>query len=425
MILSGQLTYIVLDTPHILESYRHAKEISFDHFIKLLMIFAGVSKPTRDHLCSTGDGPQNGAAMFRKVINTALFHGQGDNNVSLRYRTLLQDALQPRALLYRRPAITIPGRLSVSNWTMDLMTSMAFNSHLGKTFLDMHPECLDSFRIVAHDAWVLGFDWPINLVSKPHFHRDKIVHALSQYYELPQTQRADQIPFLGEIEGSLRSQGIQTPDIAALTFQMLLAIGGNPPRAAFWLLSHILYDKTLLDQLRAECATAFDKGANEQPDISVLLDQCPKLNAAFQETLRLYTGIISMKRLVNDTTIGGYHLQRGADVLIPYRFVHLNPELWGTDCKTFNCQRFLHNPSFATANFYRPFGGGSSYCSGRNIARQIVLSFVATVITRYNVEVVNGIESQPFPKSDEEAFTFGLLPPAVGQDIEIMVSRRE
>ncbi|KAL3258699.1 hypothetical protein ABHI18_005828 [Aspergillus niger] len=301
---------------------------------------------------------------------------------------------------------------------------MAFDSHLGKTFLEMHPECLDSFRVVAHDAWVLGFDWPISGVSKPHFHRDKIVDALSHYYDIPQTRRAGQVGFLTEIEDSLRSQAVQTKDIAALTFQMLLAIGGNPPRAAFWLLSHILYDRTLMHQLRLECARAFKKGKNEQPDVPILLDECLKLNAAFHETLRLYTGIISMKRLTDDTIIGGYHLQRGANGLIPYRLLHLNPDFWGTDSKTFNSQRFLHNPSFATAKFYRPFGGGSSYCSGRNIARQIVLSFVATVITRYDVEIVGGIESQPFPKSDEEAFTFGLLPPGIGQDIEISVSCR-
>ena len=223
MLLSRQLTYIIIDTPHIIESYRRVKEISFDHFIELLMVFAGVSKPTRDYLCSTSNRTQNGAATFRKVINTALLHGQGFNNVSLRYRTLLEDALQYRASLSHQPAMGTLGQSSVSDWTMGLMTSMAFDSHLGKTFLEMHPECLDSFRVVAHDAWVLGFDWPISLVSKPHFHRDKIVDALSHYYDIPQTRRAGQVGFLTEIEDSLRSQAVQTKDIAALTFQMLLA----------------------------------------------------------------------------------------------------------------------------------------------------------------------------------------------------------
>lgn len=203
------------------------------------------------------------------------------------------------------------------------------------------------------------------------------------------------------------------------------SINGNPSILAFWFLGHALYNPSLQAQLRAEVAPAFRDGIHSQPDIEYLLRSCPRLNAAFHETMRIHGGASTLRRVVEDTSVGGFTLKTGSDVMMPYRQLHLNGAYWGGDPAEFDVGRFLDDPRLAASRTYRPFGGGATYCPGRHLAQQTALGYLATLLTRFDVRVVGGVESQRFPEMDDKVPTLGIISPVPGQDVRIRVEVRE
>lgn len=130
----------------------------------------------------------------------------------------------------------------------------------------------------------------------------------------------------------------------------------------FWLLSYITFVKTLLAAARAETAPAIHNGVVNSHH---LLDECPRLEAAYYETLRAVNGALSARTIVMDTRIGGKTLSAGNTVVILYRQLHFNGDVFGTNVRSFDPERFLKDPSLSSNSGYRPFGGGVSYCPGR------------------------------------------------------------
>lgn len=140
--------------------------------------------------------------------------------------------------------------------------------------------------------------------------------------------------------------------------------------------------------------------------------------------MRIHGGASTFRRVVYDTVIADYNFSAGSDVMIPSRELHLDSLHWGADPEVFNHLRFLENPKLSSHRGLRPFGGGDTLCPGRFLVRQTALSFAATVLTRYDIEVLGGIESQKFPDGDVNKPTLGVIPPVPGQDIMIRAFAR-
>lgn len=202
------------------------------------------------------------------------------------------------------------------------------------------------------------------------------------------------------------------------------SINGNPSILAFWLLGHALYHPELKEDLRREVAPAFENGIQSQPDIDYLLKQCPKLNATFYETMRIHGGASTFRRVVEDTTIANFEFKAGSDVMMPYRQLHLNKDYWGQASDEFDIEKFLEDPKLATCRTYRPFGGGATYCPGRHLAQQTALSYLATILTRFDIEVIGGVKAQKFPEMDDKVPTLGIISPVPGHDVQIQVLKR-
>lgn len=58
---------------------------------------------------------------------------------------------------------------------------------------------------------------------------------------------------------------------------------------------------------------------------------CPLLDSTLREVLRLYTSSASMRLMLEDTILNDKVLLKGNKVMIPYRALHENPDVWGSD----------------------------------------------------------------------------------------------
>ena len=153
-----------------------------------------------------------------------------------------------------------------------------------------------------------------------------------------------------------------------------------------------------------------------------LIEQCPLLDASLNETLRLVTGAASARNVDVATAVGDKVLAPGAKLIMPYRQLHYEEQYFGPDVYAFKPSRFLDNKELHKSPYFKPFGGGMTYCSGRFIARREVVMLAAVIVTQYDLEIAN--KEQGLPRLDMKKPTIGVIDPVEGDDVLLRVRRR-
>lgn len=185
----------------------------------------------------------------------------------------------------------------------------------------------------------------------------------------------------------------------------------NAYRFSFWCVTYLLHDEALLRLVREEIKPAFDS-PTARPNMSYLLEKCPRLASLHDEVLRLTVDPIAVRVATEEVTISGKVLQPGRKLLAPFRQMHLNPEVYGPDAAAFDPMRFANNPKLQRSTSWRPFGGGNTHCPGRFIARREVYMFVAILLFRFDLKLAPGPggQKQKFPVLDTTIRKFVLIP---------------
>lgn len=162
------------------------------------------------------------------------------------------------------------------------------------------------------------------------------------------------------------------------------------------------------------------------------LEGCNTLVAIYYEMLRFNTASATVRSVAAPTHLDDVTLGPNSNVLIPYRQLHFDESVFGANAAEFDPGRFLRNPQLSKSPSFRPFGGGTTYCAGRHVAKREVLGFVAMTINRYKVELAGSLEAgktaaknnQSFPRCDEKKPCLGVFSPVKGDDLEVTISER-
>ncbi len=127
----------------------------------------------------------------------------------------------------------------------------------------------------------------------------------------------------------------------------------------------------------------------------------PKLvytEAVVKEAMRLYPPAFAFsRRVLSDTTIGGYHVPAGSAVIMSQWVIHRDPRWWDNPEK-FCPERWLNSASKDRPQYaYFPFGGGPRGCIGNIFAMLETILVVATIASRFRFELVNPQSVKPWP----------------------------
>ncbi|KAG2000997.1 hypothetical protein GB937_010616 [Aspergillus fischeri] len=130
----------------------------------------------------------------------------------------------------------------------------------------------------------------------------------------------------------------------------------------------------------------------------------PYLNAVIREAMRMHPGVaMCLERYVPDeglTLPDGQFIPGGCIVgMNPYVLAR-NQSVWGEDADFFRPERWLRDPTRETEEAYQErlrrmnaadltFGAGSRVCIGRNLGMMEVYKVVATLVSRYEVELAD------------------------------------
>ncbi|KAI3808287.1 hypothetical protein L1987_24236 [Smallanthus sonchifolius] len=119
------------------------------------------------------------------------------------------------------------------------------------------------------------------------------------------------------------------------------------------------------------------------------LNHLKVVNMIFYELYGLYPPAVGIARMVyKDITLGRFSLPSGTQIGLPIMLIHYDEQLWGSDAKKFNPDRFSKGISKATKNqvIYFPFGWGPRICIGQNFALLEAKIALAMILQRFSFE---------------------------------------
>lgn len=120
------------------------------------------------------------------------------------------------------------------------------------------------------------------------------------------------------------------------------------------------------------------------------LDALPLLDRIIKESLRLYPPVCFTSRvLVEEDEIEGVKLPPGTIIRLPILALQIDEDIWGSDAKIFDPDRWLREDS-NTRFYWCLFLFGPRACIGQRFAVLEMKAFVAIVLKRFMVSVVEG-----------------------------------
>ncbi|KAF2201224.1 cytochrome P450 [Delitschia confertaspora ATCC 74209] len=436
----GQRLYVVSSPEDVATVYKNPAIFSWDEYMDLLLKAFGLTPEAR-RLSWWKPSPGEMNDPVGKILNpqhkclvhvvediykTQLLPGEqldlimqsvvGKINFSLSW-----EQLHGPFILQSQPTSR---RLSVKLLCRILLTDATTRTMFGDLIFRYEPRVIEYLMVLNDYSWAYIFEYPTIFTPKLNEARKALTEALRSYLRTPECQRVGEVWSIRRIIQSQEYFGIDESSRIAMLLMVWWAAHSNTVNASFWLLSYVIYDRSLLQALREETRPAFQ---NSTMDVDYLRTHCPLLTSSYYEMLRQVNGAMSIRKVSQDVHLSGKLLKAGNAVLIPYRELHFNENVWGDSSREFCADRFLRQPKLASHSAYRPFGGGVSYCPGRHLAMAEVCGFVATVIQRFEIELPPTAEGnmQSFPEIDRLRPSTGITSSMEGSDLFVDVKPRK
>ncbi|KAG4071874.1 hypothetical protein HA402_006035 [Bradysia odoriphaga] len=146
-----------------------------------------------------------------------------------------------------------------------------------------------------------------------------------------------------------------------------------------------LYPK-IQSRIQAELDAVYEEG--QAPSV-LEKSKFSYIEATIMEVQRFFhiTPITGPRRVLRETTLGGYKIPKNTTVLIHLRSVHMDKDHWG-DPEVFRPERFLNEKmEIVNTEWLMPFGQGRRRCLGEQLARGCLFTFFAGILQRFEVRV--------------------------------------
>ncbi|KAI1203674.1 cytochrome P450 [Nemania serpens] len=299
------------------------------------------------------------------------------------------------------------------------MVEAATQSLFGKHLHEIEPNIVDLMTEFNENAWMVVFGYPKILSSAVSGAKQKIMTALAKFIQIPKEKRTQEAWVVKNMLAAMDLVDIDIESRASMLLMSFWAAISNEYNTVFWVMSYLLYDPCLFEQVKKETEAAW---MSQKLDIKFLCANCPHLESVLNETLRIKNSAGALRVVMEETQIGTKTLLAGNSILIPFRQLHSNRNVWGPSVDDFDPYRFLKQKSLARHPSFRPFGGGGTLCPGRTLAKEQVFGFVAILLHRFIIKVAGPATQQPFPQLNDLAPSLAIGRPMKGMDVMVYLA---
>jgi cytochrome P450 len=212
-------------------------------------------------------------------------------------------------------------------------------------------------------------DARIQAIASGELPAEELCLSMALHQEIQRRDLPDQVAMTREMALQLHWAGI-TSVASSITWALLL-LAQHPAEAS-----------RQVEEAQAELGGKVP----EMQDIRLL----PRLDAVLNESMRLYPGAVyEFKRVVGDMTIDGYHLPKGAPLLLAPWVTHRCEKSWSNP-EVFNPDRFANRRGTYGKGSFAPWGAGDRSCIGKVLGRMAITAAVGGISQRYRMDLVPG-----------------------------------
>ncbi|KAK4159598.1 cytochrome P450 [Cladorrhinum sp. PSN259] len=422
----GQELYIVTSATDVLTVYKESEKLSFDAIIKSILGDFGCTDITIEKIFQR---PEGSSKTWMDVCHTdfkiQMHPGEKLDVMQAKFLGNINHWLQWDRITGPHVLSDSQGfkRVSLWKWCGNVLVDSATKTFFGSAIYRVSPTIVADFFPFDGEAWKLPYRYPEFAAKTLYESKRKAEATFAKYLSLPREERQDASWVVQKIEQGMAEMGItESTQCAAMLLTVHRVVNSNAYRLCFWMLAHLLFDEALLATIKTEIRPAFD-ASDDTLDMNYLLDDCPRLASLYEEILRTVNDPIGARLVTQQVTVGGKTLQPGARLLMPYKQLHYDPEVFGPNAAGFDPERFLRNKNLLRSNSWRPFGGGTTLCPGRFLARREVYMFVALLLFRFDIQLAPSPKGpiQKFPTLDDSIPSGGILGPVSGHDVILEV----
>ncbi|EED20394.1 cytochrome P450, putative [Talaromyces stipitatus ATCC 10500] len=239
--------------------------------------------------------------------------------------------------------------------------------------------------------------------------RERLVRELEKFLKMNLAEGARYAEIVRKRLGVNNQHALSDDGKARSELGLLSGLLINTVPVTFWMLAYILCSQSLYSTIMSELTAAIEKrkdadGQIAYVDVTTIKQRCPILVATYREVLRV-SGSATATLLVKEDTFldERYLLKKNAIIQIPANSIHADPEVWGPDAADFKPERFdesckptrKQHPSA-----FRTFGGGASWCPGRHLAMDEVITFTACMLYTFTITPVGSSTGFKLPRKN-------------------------
>ncbi|CAN1238623.1 Cytochrome P450 CYP82J17 [Linum grandiflorum] len=243
-------------------------------------------------------------------------------------------------------------------------------------------------------GWTNWFAGPLKSMKRTGKELDEVMQSWIDEHKLKNIKEEDEKDFidvlLSTVDADFAQQYPPEMVIKATALTMIVAGADTTAVTMTWILSNLLNNSHAMELAQQELDTKVGRTRLVQySDIENLV----YLQAVVKETLRLYPSAPTAVPHVamEDCTVQGYHVPKGAMVFANLFKLHRDPNVW-SDADVFKPERFLAADGGSVDDQYSgknceliPFGFGRRSCPGMAFANQVVNLTVARILQGFNV----------------------------------------
>ncbi|TDZ21502.1 25-hydroxycholesterol 7-alpha-hydroxylase [Colletotrichum orbiculare MAFF 240422] len=341
------------------------------------------------------------------------------------------------------------------------MGESAIKSLCGTRFLEVNPDFIEQFWRFDSVSYQVMNGLPQWMDPKPALERDKMVAMsekfLAEVYDQfgwdgldPETywEPTFGCSYVRGVQKWARDTGMTMRTRASFFVLSIFGLNANTVPVTTWCMMELLKDRSLFEAVRAEALQALiiDPKTGKKDFDARKLVSMPLMQSIYVEVMRLHVSIGITREVMEDTMLDGYRLRKGALIQAPTNLLHQDDEIWERDghkASEFWAERHVRYAAkvdettgqtttervFVMAgkpSEFFPYGGGVSMCPGRHFAKQEILLTLATLVARFDMELVewthmDGTKSDRAAKDNEKYFLNAAVPP--DRDVKIRWKR--
>ncbi|EJD41901.1 cytochrome P450, partial [Auricularia subglabra TFB-10046 SS5] len=402
---AGNRLYVLSDPNDIKAVLANSKTLTWADQVQTVLTSAfGLSREGSSRLVM--DVPGAGSLLDNSGQFYKYHLAQSDELESLFRRVLeeLSALIQPES---------IPRDVPLWDWTQRTMFLAVTRALYGPGMLARHETLYEDFLLFDQGFYLLAYGLPGLRARQVRGARKRLVQAFQEELGERTRLQAESAALILKRDAMMVDAGMTLEDRATSALPLFWAVHTNSNKAAAYLLQYLFADSTpqrVRAAIQDEVDAAF-AGGSDLPSTTVLTQDCPHLDAAVDEVLRLCTSSTSARIVVKNTSLAGKTLYAGGRILMPSRHLHRSEDIWGAHPERFVPDRGRWSTGDVhqqPEGVWRPFGGGQTYCPGRLLARREMMALVAFMLRR--MKDVRAIVEHPGP--DLQKVSFGVMEPA-------------